>query len=212
MEGIEISILSRKDARRQTKRDAIVQIAARYFLEHGYAGTTMSGIAAAVGGSKGTLWAHFPAKEPLFVAVLDRLTEDFHAQLALILQSEQDVQATLRHFCHEFVRLVTSSEGLPLFRLVVSEAHRFPEVGQIFNERCPSATQERLAVFLAKAMHAKRLRTGDPDVAARQLMGLCLSGTRQRMLMGLIETAQPTEIARDCDEAMDLFMRGYGLN
>ena len=30
----------------------------------------MSGIAGALGGSKGTLWNHFPSKEELFVAVL----------------------------------------------------------------------------------------------------------------------------------------------
>ena len=42
----------------------------------------MSTIAAALGGSKGTLWAYFPSKEALFAAVLDDVTAAFRTELA----------------------------------------------------------------------------------------------------------------------------------
>ena len=63
---------SRREARRQSRREAILDVAAQSFLEHGYAGTTMSAIAATLGGSKGTLWSYFASKEVLFAAVIDR--------------------------------------------------------------------------------------------------------------------------------------------
>ena len=40
-------------------------------MEHGYQGTSMSRIAAAVGGSKGTLYSYFQNKEELFAAYME---------------------------------------------------------------------------------------------------------------------------------------------
>ncbi len=51
---------SRREARRHSRRETILDVAAQWFLEHGYDGTTMSAIATALGGSKGTLWNYFP--------------------------------------------------------------------------------------------------------------------------------------------------------
>ncbi|BAK66538.1 putative TetR family transcriptional regulator [Sphingobium sp. SYK-6] len=78
-------ISGRREARRLDRRDMILSVAQAYFLAHGYAGTTMSGIAAEVGGSKGTLWNHFPSKEELFTAVLLRATRAHRDHLAQIL-------------------------------------------------------------------------------------------------------------------------------
>lgn len=36
MEADEVSVPNRREAQRQSRRDAIVQVAAGYFLEHGY--------------------------------------------------------------------------------------------------------------------------------------------------------------------------------
>ena len=44
------------------RRKAFVDAAREAFFAHGYAGTTMSSIASAVGGSKTTLWSYFPSK------------------------------------------------------------------------------------------------------------------------------------------------------
>jgi AcrR family transcriptional regulator len=203
---------TRREARRQLRRDTIVQVASGYFLEHGYAGTTMSGIAGALGGSKGTLWNHFPSKEELFVAVLDRLTEEFRAQLSLILSARQDIETALRRFCAEFLRKVTSVEGIALYRLVVSEANRFPEIGRNFHDRGPRVTQQQLAEFLADAMERGLLRRDDPLEAGRQLIGLCLSGSRQNLLIGLIDAVTPAEIDADINRAMAIFMRAYAVS
>jgi AcrR family transcriptional regulator len=203
---------SRRETRRRTRRDTIVQVASQSFLEHGYAGTTMSGIALSLGGSKGTLWSYFPSKEALFVAVMDRLTKDFRAQLSLILNPRHDLETALRRFCKEFLAKVTAAEGAALYRLVVSESQRFPEIGRIFHDRGPRLTQLQLADFLGDAMDRGRLRRDDPLVAARQLIGLCLSGSRQQLLIGLIDAASAADLEHDIDQAMDIFMRAYAVS
>jgi AcrR family transcriptional regulator len=200
---------SRREARREARRETIVDVAAPYFLEHGYAGTTMSGIAAALGGSKGTLWSYFPSKELLFTAVIDRVTEAFRAQLSLILNPRDDIEIALRRFCLEFVRKITSPEAIALHRLVVGEANRFPEMGRIFYERAPRQMQQLLASFLADAMERGQLRRDDPLVAARQLVAMCMLGSHQQRLMGVVEQVSSEAIAGEVDRAMQTFILAY---
>jgi AcrR family transcriptional regulator len=209
MEDLLPSCSSRREARRLSRREAILNVAAESFLEHGYAGTTMSAIAAALGGSKGTLWSYFPSKEVLFAAVIDRVTTDFRAQLSPILNSHDGTRTALRRFCLEFLRKLTSPEGIALHRLVVGEASRFPEVGCIFYERGPRQTQQLLADFLAEAMARGELRAEDPLSAARQLTGMFMFGSHQQLLMATIESVEPDAIEAEVDRAMTTFWRAY---
>jgi len=144
--------LTRREARREERREAILDVAARYFLEHGYAATTMSGIAAALGGSKGTLWSYYASKELLFADVLERVTSEFRAQLSLALNPDEPVETGLRQFCSRYLARLTHPDGLALHRLVMGEVSRFPEVGRIFYERAPRRVHELLATFLERAI------------------------------------------------------------
>src|SRR3546814_18750006 len=54
---------ARRDENHARKRRKILEIAGRHFLDHGYAAATMSAIASELGGSKTTLWDHFPSKQ-----------------------------------------------------------------------------------------------------------------------------------------------------
>ena len=47
-----------------------MSVAREVFFEHGYSATSMSAIAARLGGSKGTLYNYFRSKEELFEAQL----------------------------------------------------------------------------------------------------------------------------------------------
>jgi AcrR family transcriptional regulator len=69
---METNILSSTPKKgRDEKRAAIVKIAYEAFLTDGYAATSMSSIAAKVGGSKATLYNYFASKEELFAAVIE---------------------------------------------------------------------------------------------------------------------------------------------
>jgi len=54
----------------EAKRKAILETAFRLFREQGFEKTSMSEITAQVGGSKATLYRHFPSKEELFAECL----------------------------------------------------------------------------------------------------------------------------------------------
>ncbi|AHE52785.1 TetR/AcrR family transcriptional regulator [Sphingomonas sanxanigenens] len=203
---------NRREARRQDRHDAILAIASRSFLEKGYAGTSMSAVAAEVGGSKATLWNYFPSKEDLFSAVIDRAASDFRARLAALLEPEGDLGTTLRRFAASFLEKVTSSQAIALHRLVVGEVLRFPEVGRIFFERAPRQMQALLAAFLESAMDRGLLLRDDPLLAARTLVGLCTTGCHQQLLLRIIDEATPEMIEADADRAVMLFQRAYRVD
>jgi AcrR family transcriptional regulator len=58
--------------KRDARREAILDAAQACFLAEGYAATSMSTIAARLGGSKGTLYSYVKNKEDLFAAVVQR--------------------------------------------------------------------------------------------------------------------------------------------
>jgi AcrR family transcriptional regulator len=209
MTGDTAPSCSRREARRRTRQDAILDVAAESFLEHGYAGTTMSAIATTLGGSKGTLWSYFPSKELLFGAVIERVTEAFRAQLSLILNPRDGMEAALRRFCEEFLRKITSPEALALHRLVMGEAGRFPEMGQIFYDRAPRMTHRLLADYLAGAMERGTLRREDPLRLAQQLIALCMTGSHQRLLVRVADEVDPEALRSDVDWAMRTFLGAY---
>jgi AcrR family transcriptional regulator len=202
--------LSRRELRRNDRRDAIIAVAQAYFLEHGYAATTMSGIAATLGGSKATLWSYFPSKEALFEAVLDRATTSFREQLTPLLEAADDLETGLRSFAHRFLQKVTQPEAIALNRLVHAESARFHEIGEIFYERGPRTLIKLVGDFLERAMARGELRPADPIQAAKMLMALCVGNIHQQLVLGLIDVVTPAMIAGDADAAVDLILRGYG--
>lgn len=201
--------LSRRDARKRDRRDAIIAVAHRSFLENGFAATTMSSIAAELGGSKGTLWSYFPSKEELFAAVLRDATETYHAGLAQLLHTGDDLGLTLERFSGDLLRKVTSPDAIALHRLVAAEASRFPQVGAIFFELAPLHTRNLLARFLETAMDKGELRRADATLAARTLMVLTLSGCHQQMLWGEEQPPSADQIDTDVAFAVDCFLRAY---
>ncbi|WP_242443398.1 TetR/AcrR family transcriptional regulator [Sphingobium sp. LB126] len=202
-------LMSRREARRRDRRKAIMEVAARSFLTHGYAATTMSSIAAELGGSKGTLWSYFPSKEALFAAVLDEATTAYRAQLAELLDPCGDLRTTLERLGLNLLQKVTSPTAIALNRLVLSEAARFPEIGAIFHEYGPLHTRRLIAEFLERAMTRGLLRTADPLLSARTYTVLLMSGCHQMLMLGLIPQATQEQIAADVAVALDCFMRTY---
>lgn len=198
----------KREVRKQERRETILAISAQSFMDNGYAATSMSAIAAELGGSKGTLWSYFSSKEELFAAVLEDRTAAYREQLETLLDPEQDLRTALTDFCRSFIDKVTQPDSIALHRLISAETPRFPEIGRIFYERAPEMTRKRIATFLEQHMRKGNLRESDPQRAARALLGLCLTGTQQEILWGQ-DIPDATRMAAEADYAVDVFLRAF---
>jgi TetR/AcrR family transcriptional repressor of mexJK operon len=199
---------SRRAARREERRAAIVSAAHCMFQEAGFGGTTMSAIAAALGGSKSTLWAYFSTKEELFAAVLDRSVKEFQA---IPLDEAAPLEPTLLRYAEQFLTLTLSPPVIALNRLVIGEVPRFPELGRIFYAQGPERQHHAVARYFAAQIARGRVRPVDPLLASRQFHHLCQGGLFIRTLWGVADPADAAAIQRDAANAVELFLNGYSV-
>jgi len=81
--------------RREATREAIVTAATTLFGDSGFDATIIDEIAAAAGVAKGAVYYHFPNKEAVFEAVLQRTSAALAADVLARVNREADVLAML---------------------------------------------------------------------------------------------------------------------
>jgi AcrR family transcriptional regulator len=199
---------SRRDLRKQSRRAAIVAEARRAFLRDGYAGMSMSGLVATLGGSKATLWSYFTSKAALFGAVLEDAAGAYARDVGELLRLSDDLRSGLFALCRGLIGKIVSPEPLQLTRLVLAESGARPEVGKIFYDHAIQPMEASVGAFLSRHMREGRLRAGDPGLAARILLDLC-NGPQTRCLWGA-ERLDDARIETKAAEITDIFLRAYG--
>jgi AcrR family transcriptional regulator len=168
-------------------KEMILEVAARRFAEHGYAGTSLNEIADEVGIRRPSLLHHFSSKEVLYRAVL---LESFVGWNALVDQAIEEPRQGWPQVERMLRAAFTFFEERPDFVRLVRWAAL--EGGPILTEELSVMLKplfERGAAFLEREMDAGRLRRYD----ARQLLltgyGAVLSYLSDGHLMsGLLDT------------------------
>jgi len=196
-------------SRKDLKRQAIVSVARDAFLRDGYGGTAMSSIAAAVGGSKTTLWSYFPSKQDLFAAVVDDMVERYGEALRVPLPPEGDPRETMRALGQSLMTTLARPQIIALHRMITGEAGRFPELGGVLYERGPARGHARVSAWLAHLMERGVLRPADPSTAAKQFVALCQAGQFQKYLIGALKRLDKAELDAEIEQAVETFLRAY---
>lgn len=178
----------KRELNKAKKRADIVAIASRWFCEHGYAATSMSAIADELGGSKTTLWSHFSSKEELFVAVVDWQVECFAQDLERTLDFNHFSTSTLRKLCLRLIQQLIDGIASPLYRLVVSEGERFPEIVEAYYRLGPARLRSRIHRFFATHFE-------EPD--ASELSRLALTALVGFRSEALVNPIRPTASERE---------------
>jgi len=194
------------------RRDQILEIASSVFMADGYGATSMSGIAARLGGSKATLYKYFPSKEQLFQAVME-------TKCAVLLDTLREIElsrGTLREFLYaygcRFLQEILKPAALDLHRLVVAESARFPEVAQIFFTIGPDYSYPLFASRLADFARQGKIRCPDPLLTAQQFLGMIRGEVHTRVLCGIMSPLSKDEIERQVRHAVDLIVGGLQLS
>ncbi|TDD99965.1 TetR/AcrR family transcriptional regulator [Jiangella asiatica] len=202
------------ETRAARKRRAILEAAAEVFLRNGYAGTSMDEIAALAAVSKQTVYKHFADKKTLFTEfvtrTVDEAAEPVHAEVES-LQDTGDVEADLRDLARRQLGMVMRPRLLQLRRLVIGEAGRFPELGQVFAERGPLRTMAAMATAFERLGARGLLTVGDTELAAAHFNWLVMSIPLNRaMLSGDDDAPDPAELDRYAAEGVRVFLAAYG--
>jgi TetR/AcrR family transcriptional repressor of mexJK operon len=191
------------------KAVAILEAARHVFLAHGYGDASMDAIARRAGVSKATLYAHFEGKEQLFAAIVAAECQRLSLQMELAGTEGLELGQALRQIGRSFLGLVTSTQGLGIYRIVVAEAARFPELGRVFYESGPSQAMDRLAEFIAAARDRGELAAPEPRRAAGHFIGLLRGEIHLRCVLGLAATPDGLALDTLLEEAIGAFLRAY---
>ena len=193
-----------------SRRQAYIAAAQRLFFAHGYGATSMNAIAAAVGGSKTTLWNLFPSKLALFEAVMEGIVRDYGRAAWVDLDSAPDVTTALVWMGRSIMETVLSGPVMEMQRLVIGEAARVPELGRAMYSQGPAEGIMRLAAYLSRQMQAGTLKPGDPRVAAQQFSGLCRAGVIDRRMVGIHDPGDDATAEAEVQAAVATFMAAWG--
>lgn len=86
-------------------RDRLIAAGRELFGERGYEATSIEAILEAAGVARGALYHHFPTKQALFDAVLDRVVAEIADQAAVAARGAADPVARLRAGCSTWLQM-----------------------------------------------------------------------------------------------------------
>jgi AcrR family transcriptional regulator len=200
-----------KPGRGAQRRASILAAATDVFLEHGYEGARLDEVIRRSGGSLATLYAQFGGKEGLFAAIIARICEDIVASLpGLEERAVQTPEETLFAFAKTYLEVLLTPASLALYRIVISESARFPELGRAVFEAGPATAAERLAGYLRSEAERRLLVVPDPGLAARQFLEMVKGDLHFRALLGSGPMPSRKDIDACVAAATRTFLNGIG--
>lgn len=182
------------------------------FLEEGFGPASMDEIARRAAVSKATIYSHFESKHELFGAIVTGRCEAMVPAITDPMLDERAPADALRLIGRRFLDLLLSPNPLSLYRVVLSEAPRFPELGRSFYEAGPNRVAAALAEYLARQNAQGVLAIADARLAAEQFFGMVLGQNHVRMLLAINNTPPgPEERDRIVETAVQTFLNGVAV-
>ncbi|HEL4101840.1 TetR/AcrR family transcriptional regulator [Stenotrophomonas maltophilia] len=196
------------------KAKLVLEAATRVFLAHGFSAATTDMIQRDSGVSKSTMYLAFPTKEAMFAAVIEHQCAQMAATMAAIGPDAGDVETILTGLGRAYLSFVLSPPGLAVYRVVIAEAPRFPELSRLFYLAGPRKVTVVVAEHLARAA-----ANGEIDVqsvgfeAAASLFISLIRGEAQMEFLAH-PSANPSSAQIDhwVSIAVSTFMRSFAVN
>ncbi|AXO36432.1 TetR/AcrR family transcriptional regulator [Micromonospora chalcea] len=191
----------------EEKRALIVQAATELFLELGYDRASLARVAADAGVSKATLFKQFPTKAALFDAiVIDSWARNEIADVP----PAGDLAAGLTVLGRHYATLLRRPEMTDLFRIVIAELPRFPELARAHFSQGKLPYFESVRIYLVSEHEAGAADIADPEMAATQFLGMISNYLLWPSLVLPDWTVTPDRTTAVVDEAVRTMVARYG--
>ena len=194
---------------REGKRDSILEAARKVFMEVGFGAASMDSIANAAKVSKQTVYNHFGSKEELFAAMI-RYWVDQKLTVFSETAKHGNPEDTLRAIAHNFLDHDNAEQRVSMYRILMAESPRFPELGNIFYKAGPAVVRRFLADYLADQHKRGILRVDNPVLAAEQFFGM-LNGCQFKAQLGIEPLPNKQAVDTYIEHAVTLMIRALSL-
>lgn len=199
----------KKQTRSEAKRERILEVAGEMFVAQGYNGVTMEAIAEAAPVSKPTLYNHFTDKGALFFAVMEERSQKMFRTFQENLEVERSLEDTLKGIGHTFLDIILKPETLAMFRIMIGEGVKYPELGQLFYEVGPKRTVGLLADYFKKLDSDGQLNVPNPEMSANFFLNMIKGYPHMQCLMGLKKKVPQDERDYLVNYAVSIFLNGH---
>ncbi len=193
---------------RADKRRAILDAATRAFMRDGFGLAGIDRIVEDSGVSKRTLYAHFPSKEALFGAIIREYCDVILTPLREVDIGDRDPRETLIALGRMFWKVLLSPEGLSLYRVVIAEAERFPDLGRVFYESAHDAAARLLADYIREKTEEGIFRDIDSRQTAEGFFALVRGFIYERALLDIDTERDRNALEDSLAFAADVFLNG----
>ncbi|MGH8739182.1 MAG: TetR/AcrR family transcriptional regulator C-terminal domain-containing protein [Burkholderiales bacterium] len=190
------------------RREAILRAASEVFFEEGFKGASIDAVIARVGGSKRAIYSLFGSKEALFAAIV---TENAHRALEGLgdkIAGGHDPRTMLEDFGMRLLEVLMSPMTLALFRAVIGEGMRFPELAQAFYDNAPASAARRLGEVLDQYAKIGQIEVEDSFRAAEHFIGMVRGDLFLSVVLGLRSAPEPGEARALVAEVTHIFLDG----
>ncbi|WP_082617699.1 TetR/AcrR family transcriptional regulator [Bosea sp. Root670] len=190
------------------RREALLRAAAEEFFERGYVATSIDAIIQRAGGSKRNIYNEFGNKEGLFLALVEANADAALASLELDEVDSRDLRETLTKFGLHLLAVYMSPTLIGIYRTIVTEATRFPDLAKSFYERGPGRTTLRLAVVLETAKERGEIKSDDTLRLAGHFVGMIRDNLHLQVILGLRAPPSVAEAREAVVSAVEVFLNG----
>ena len=188
----------------------ILDAAQQLFLRLGFDATSCEQVVALAGAGKASLYARYANKEALFAAVVRDNVERTLEPVAPDLP-DLPLQARLAAVGRSIVRHTLQPDVIALMRVVLSTAHRMPELARLADQYGRDRAVQRVVATIAGSVASA---AGESDHAlhvANKFIELAFVPTQMRALLGDDAGKVMLEADRRIDETVELMTKGGWL-
>jgi len=196
--------------RRPEKTERILEAAGQLFREQGYGAVSMDQIAREAGVSKATVYAHFESKERLFAVMVQTACAAYAEGIVPRVTELDDPREALDRIARSIESFLLAPKTLGIYRVIIAEGPRFPELVQAFVESGPMPFLKLLTEFFECAHKRGVLAVPNPRLAAHQLVWLVRGPLYMRRMLNVEAIMKDEPGVEDVVQgAVDMMMKGY---
>jgi AcrR family transcriptional regulator len=196
-------------ARNADRRDLYLNAAMGLFARHGFVGTTMDMVIAETGGSKATLYKHFPTKEDLVTGLMERIAGTVSRDMDDPTTSTAPLADELTAIARSACAGVWSPAAAAVLRLCLGEYGRFPELAHTAWTVGPARTYANFHAFIAERQRRGEIAVDDPQIAAEQFLGGLVGHIQIKIAFGMTDPPTPEETDARVNTAVRTFLARY---